>query len=599
MFLFVDPSSVIARFYKAVVDTFAQARVSEPPAVVSAVVPFPRLPPPPVPNAVFTSSDWFPAPTHVLPYAEPAYFFEDSSIGRFTLLAMVIITFLGILTLNGSFNTKTAQVRMKKEWSRALDMAIADLCRLRAAGQTLICWILQGLVLSCKVIGRNTWIGAQAGWKSLWPYARRALPWSFHAISKIIVHTGKIILWSLWFATIYLIVAVVPWIARSLAKCVLWIADQLHRTTASTQANVLQLQKAQPPVPVLQPLALPWTRWAEIILEGVPRAWVHPKDVVTKEFLGKGGFGFVSKGVDLATGNAIAIKRISKRFLGDTGEYLLRTEIKAMGRLVNKPRYPQLHGAFVDELDYILTMDYLPGGTMHDKICSATGLSRLQAVFYAGQLLLAIHGLHKLGIIHRDIKPDNMLFDVRGNLILSDFGLARLFDMDVDGGPAWNGAKAKGGDLFPPLLPHGNPHADDTPRGTEFYGAPEARSGEKYSYGVDYWSFGICFMEMLTGLLPYAISDLTGSYLSPLALDLDHTRSRFVHVPLTYEERHFFYRALNIDPYERMDLMEMKTHPIWGDIDWAALERGAFAATRGWMPVPNISRGRVRAGRLA
>ncbi|KAJ7757462.1 kinase-like domain-containing protein [Mycena metata] len=343
----------------------------------------------------------------------------------------------------------------------------------------------------------------------------------------------------------------------------------------------------------------PWTRWAEVILEGVPRAWVHPRDIVAKEFLGKGGFGSVSKGVDLATGNAIAIKRISKRFLGETGEYLLRAEIKAMGRVVDKARYPQLQGAFVDEFHYILVMDYLPGGTMHDKIYGETGLSRPQATFYAAQLLLAIQGLHKLGIVHRDIKPDNMLFDAHGNLVLSDFGLARVFDMEIDGGSVWNAAKVQGGDLFPPLLPHGNPHSDTTPRGTDFYAAPEARSGEKYSYGIDYWSFGICFVEMLTGLLPYALSDLTGTFHSPLALDLEHDQSRFVTVPLTYEERHFFYRALNFDLHERMNAAEMKMHPIWGGLDWVALERGAFTATGERRPVPNITRGRVRAGRIA
>ncbi|KAJ7750359.1 kinase-like domain-containing protein [Mycena metata] len=596
MFLFFDPSSVLAHAYNTIVDTFTPARVSVPPIVVSVVLPLACLPPPPVPDAIFTCSDWFSTPTHVLLPTELGYLVTDARIQCFTLLAMVLV-FMGISSLRGLFSAKAAKVKMKQEWRQNLDEAVEEFRCLQVVAEILIRGILQGFGVTCELVVQNTWSVVETGLRWTWPYVQRALPWSLRAIGQILVHAGKLVLWSLWVATTYLVVVVGWWITLLFTKCILWVRQKLHlrRIAALPSAKPGPVQEA---VPVPPPPA-PWTRWAEVILEGVPRAWVHPRDIVAKEFLGKGGFGSVSKGVDLATGNAIAIKRISKRFLGETGEYLLRAEIKAMGRVVDKARYPQLQGAFVDEFHYILVMDYLPGGTMHDKIYGETGLSRPQATFYAAQLLLAIQGLHKLGIVHRDIKPDNMLLDAHGNLVLSDFGLARVFDMEIDGGSVWNAAKVKGGDLFPPLLPHGNPHSDTTPRGTDFYAAPEARSGEKYSYGVDYWSFGICFVEMLTGLLPYALSDLTGDFHSPLAFDLEHDQSRFVTVPLTYEERHFFYRALNFDLHERMNVVEMKMHPIWGGLDWVALERGAFTANGERRPVPNITRGRVRAGRIA
>ncbi|KAJ7729252.1 hypothetical protein DFH07DRAFT_850368 [Mycena maculata] len=74
-------------------------------------------------------------------------------------------------------------------------------------------------------------------------------------------------------------------------------------------------------------------------------------------------------------------------------------------------------------------------------------------------------------------------------------------------------------------------------RGTDYYGAPEARSAEWYSYGVDYWSFAICRFVFMTGILPYAVDPKTEDYLQPLVLDLNRS------VLIDAEERDFFSRA--------------------------------------------------------
>ncbi|KAJ7150221.1 kinase-like domain-containing protein [Mycena filopes] len=358
----------------------------------------------------------------------------------------------------------------------------------------------------------------------------------------ILGYTCKSVVCIIWSAGL----KITPWIARLVVKSGIWLVERLHRqTVVLTPLNQPQSAKRiHQPAPVPPPPLPPWTRWAEMIMRGVARAEIQPQDVLAKQFLGRGTFGSVSKGVNLTTGRAIAIKRISKELLGEDGQYLALDEAKAMSRcsLAQGP-YPVLCGFFVDEVDYILIMDYFPGGTLFDRMVSPEGISRPQALFYAAQLLLAIQGIHHLGIIHRDIKPDNILVDACGRLILGDFGLAKLFNTDIEGGPAWNAAKSAGGDYFPLLWPHQNPHIDNAPRGTTFYGAPEVWTGGRYSYGVDYWSFAVCLVEMITGLLPYSVDELTAKYPEPLTFDLEHAGSSFIQTVLTYEERRFLYRV--------------------------------------------------------
>lgn len=123
-----------------------------------------------------------------------------------------------------------------------------------------------------------------------------------------------------------------------------------------------------------------------------------------------------------------------------------------------------------------------------------------------GCKILAIQGLHKQGIVHRDIKPDNIFLDENGHLVLADFGLAENIG-NFDGGreetekfPIWLEAKAKGGDDYPLLWVDGNnPLGKRGVAGTFWYTAPEVFRNERYSFGVDYYSVGVIYHELITG----------------------------------------------------------------------------------------------------
>ncbi|KDR82441.1 hypothetical protein GALMADRAFT_1347012 [Galerina marginata CBS 339.88] len=89
--------------------------------------------------------------------------------------------------------------------------------------------------------------------------------------------------------------------------------------------------------------------------------------------------------------------------------------------------------------------------------------------------ILAIQSLHKKGIIHRDIKTDNIFLDEQGHLILADLGLAEN------------------------IATHLNPLQTCGAAGTFWYTAPEVFKKEHYSFGVDYWSVGVIYHELITG----------------------------------------------------------------------------------------------------
>lgn len=97
--------------------------------------------------------------------------------------------------------------------------------------------------------------------------------------------------------------------------------------------------------------------------------------------------------------------------------------------------------------------------------------SESMAVFYAAELVLALEHLHSLGIVYRDLKPENCLLDVEGHVVLTDFGLSKV---PVDG-------------------------KTNTICGTAEYMAPEILMGLEYDITVDWWSLGILIYDMMTG----------------------------------------------------------------------------------------------------
>lgn len=88
--------------------------------------------------------------------------------------------------------------------------------------------------------------------------------------------------------------------------------------------------------------------------------------------------------------------------------------------------------SFQDDKNLYLVMEYLPAGDLMTLLIKRDTFPENEARFYIAELVQAVQSVHKLGFIHRDLKPDNILIDSQGHLKLSDFGLCKDADMHFD-----------------------------------------------------------------------------------------------------------------------------------------------------------------------
>ncbi|KAI9057362.1 kinase-like protein [Trametes sanguinea] len=230
--------------------------------------------------------------------------------------------------------------------------------------------------------------------------------------------------------------------------------------------------------------------------------------------LGEGGHGLVLLVQDQLTDKLFALKVISKdsvKYLDHVAKVLIEKD--AMQALMGNPSFVGIKGSFEDEDNFLFLMDYYPGGTLHDKIQRVGRFPMWMARRYAAQLILAMEELHRNRIIHRDIKPKNILLTDHDQVVISDFGIARMFGRTVDEQP-WRMMEEvwKLKEDLPTRKAEdeqykykATPACDDittTECGTEAYIAPETRYF-KYSYEVDVWAVAVTIFEMLHGKLPF------------------------------------------------------------------------------------------------
>lgn len=131
-----------------------------------------------------------------------------------------------------------------------------------------------------------------------------------------------------------------------------------------------------------------------------------------------------------------------------------------------------------------IAMEYMPGGDLRQRI--ARGIGRGDALSYLKQLALALVEVHRIGILHRDLKPGNIMFREDGTLAIIDFGLAKRLLLDA--------ALTDSGQIF----------------GTPYYMSPEQGHADAVDERSDVYSLGVIFFEMLTGVKPFRADNAMG-----------------------------------------------------------------------------------------
>lgn len=214
-------------------------------------------------------------------------------------------------------------------------------------------------------------------------------------------------------------------------------------------------------------------------------------------------------------GALVAIKRLSKATMHAKSQTKhVLAEREALSDLSAGGWVARLHLAFQDSTSLFLVMDPYLGGDLMQLLIKRDVLDEAATRFIIAELVAAIGAVHATGRIHRDIKPDNCLFDSQGHLSLSDLGLCRsLYEAGDDAAPP-PALAATTAAASPPAPAAASPPATPPRRvrpvsvvGTPDYIAPEVLQKMGYGAEVDWWSLGAVVYECLVGRPPFASGD--------------------------------------------------------------------------------------------
>ncbi|KAF2637363.1 Pkinase-domain-containing protein [Massarina eburnea CBS 473.64] len=294
---------------------------------------------------------------------------------------------------------------------------------------------------------------------------------------------------------------------------------------------------------------------------------------VLGQTLGEGEFGKVKMGWKKDSSVEVAIKLIRRETLGGNQNRLQKIyrEIHIL-RGLEHPNIVRLHEMVETERHIGIILEYASGGELFDHILNHRYLKDGAARRLFAQLISGVGYLHKKGIVHRDLKLENLLLDRNRNIIITDFGFANTFDPNDELGEEIEfnlGNKEfikslglEGGD---------GPRRGDlmqTSCGSPCYAAPELVVSDSLYTGrkVDVWSCGVILYAMLAGYLPFDDDPA-----NPEGDNINLLYKYIVATPLTFPEyvtphaRDLLKRILVPDPRQRADLFEVARHSWLSD----------------------------------
>ena len=257
-----------------------------------------------------------------------------------------------------------------------------------------------------------------------------------------------------------------------------------------------------------------------------PRLSVESFDFV--RVLGRGKFGEVWLGRDRASGETVAIKEIRHDF-DEKQLRSIRLEIQIHSSL-NHPNIVGFRGSFVEGGSYFVVLEYCERGSVGDLLRGRRGLGVDQAREIMKDLCNAVEYLHSKSIVHRDIKPGNLLLDKEGRAKLCDFGLSTTV-----------------GRLGPD---------DRTICGTPNYISPEMIDRKTIALPTDIYSMGCLLYALLTGVSPNWRGSITDTY--------SCTRTGSYEIPsdMDQDAADLIRRMMEKEENRRLTIREVRNHPF-------------------------------------
>ncbi len=264
-----------------------------------------------------------------------------------------------------------------------------------------------------------------------------------------------------------------------------------------------------------------------------------------RELIGVGGMAYVYKAYDNIDDRIVAVKILKEEYLGNE-EFSRRfkNESKAIAILSHPNIVRVLDVSFGDNLQYIV-MEYIDGITLKEYIEQQKVLEWKEVVYFITQILKALQHAHDKGIVHQDIKPQNILLLADGTIKVTDFGIARFS----------RGAVAQFSDQ------------GDKAIGSVHYISPEQARAEVTDEKSDIYSVGVMMYEMLTGQLPFESDNAVSVAIMQMQNDPKRPQEINPNIPDGLED--ITLKAMQKDPHKRyqsaaemlFDIDEFKENP--------------------------------------
>jgi len=197
------------------------------------------------------------------------------------------------------------------------------------------------------------------------------------------------------------------------------------------------------------------------------------------QILGEGGMGAVYRARDREVNRTVALKVIRPELTGNSAILDRFKQELVLSHQVTHKNVVRIYDMGDAEGIKFITMEYIEGQDLRSLIAQQKVFQPEEAVEMMRQVCRALEATHAVGVIHRDLKPQNIMRDKQGRVVVMDFGLARL--LDSDGGMTQTGAIV----------------------GTMEYMSPEQGLGKPLDERSDLFAVGLIFYELLTGKMPY------------------------------------------------------------------------------------------------
>ncbi|CXJ28669.1 rac-beta serine/threonine protein kinase, putative [Plasmodium berghei] len=268
---------------------------------------------------------------------------------------------------------------------------------------------------------------------------------------------------------------------------------------------------------------------------------IKPDNFNFLKVIGKGSYGKVLLVKHTQSNKLYAMKILKKDNIISQNQFEHTKVEKNILKCVSHPFIVKMYYSFQTSKKLYFILEYCPGGELFFHLSKLTKFTENIARFYISEIIIALQYLHKLNIIYRDLKPENVLLDKNGHIRLTDFGLSKECISDN------NSAKSL--------------------CGTPEYLSPEIIHQTGHGKSADWWSLGVMLYEMVTGQLPF-----NGKSRDLLFENIKYKKIKISN-RLSPEVVDLLKKLLQKNPQKRLgsgitDAEEIKKHPFFKKINW-------------------------------